>query len=259
MNILKLIKLIVFMPSIILAIASDYIDSERININSSGTVQIMVQGQMISPLSEPKTVVWRDNDGNFAANLITANLNGNAATANRFTGVLVGDVTGTQDETTIETVAGQTAISVASAAIMLEMASTEAEADAVVIRDSNGGASFNNLVATKLILLENLCQQAMQSVVPVQHGQCVVAQNKSILILKHTQDINNYTIVFPTNPQNGQTFTIILGVAHRIVFTNSCLPDSKIINPITQLDTNCTAVTYLYSMTDQAWCRSARG
>lgn len=52
----------------------------------------------------PNTIVKRDGSGNFAANIITANLTGlasNATTAVNFSGNLSGDVTGTQSATAI--------------------------------------------------------------------------------------------------------------------------------------------------------------
>ncbi len=58
----------------------------------------------------PNTIVLRDGSGNFSAGTITANLTGNATTSNttttavNFTGLLVGDVTGTQGATVVSLV-----------------------------------------------------------------------------------------------------------------------------------------------------------
>ena len=60
-------------------------------------------------LNTPSTLVLRDSSGNFAANIITANLNGNAntaTTATNFSGSLLGDVTGTQTATTVAKIQG---------------------------------------------------------------------------------------------------------------------------------------------------------
>jgi trimeric autotransporter adhesin len=52
------------------------------------------------------TLVERDASGNFAANIITASLNGNAATSINFTGSLSGDITGTQNATVVQKIQG---------------------------------------------------------------------------------------------------------------------------------------------------------
>jgi hypothetical protein len=52
------------------------------------------------------TLVERDASGNFSANIITASLNGNAATSTNFTGSLSGDVSGTQTATSVNKIQG---------------------------------------------------------------------------------------------------------------------------------------------------------
>lgn len=70
----------------------------------------------------PNTIVKRDPSGSFSAGTITANLvgnvTGNATTANSaqsFTGMLAGDVNGTQDATIVSSVGGVSAANIAAA------------------------------------------------------------------------------------------------------------------------------------------------
>ena len=95
-------------------------------------------------------IVQRDGSGNFAAGMITASLNGNAATAtsatsattattaNNFSGSLAGDVTGTQSATTVAAVGGQTAGNIAAGANAANNATSANTASRIVQRDNSG-------------------------------------------------------------------------------------------------------------------------
>ena len=68
------IKLVVLL-GVFLKLHSSDVDllalSEGININSSGTVQITVQANVVSSANLANSVVGRDDSGSFAANMIT--------------------------------------------------------------------------------------------------------------------------------------------------------------------------------------------
>jgi len=98
--------------------------------------------------------VLRDASGNFAANVITASLNGNATTATtattatNFTGSLVGDVTGTQGATVVSTVGGQTAANVAAGTVLANGATSANTANAIVRRDGSGNFSAGTITGS---------------------------------------------------------------------------------------------------------------
>lgn len=97
-----------------------------------------------TPISMSNSVVLRDASGNFAANVITASINGNATSAitavssTNFTGSLSGDVGGTQRATVVNAVGGQTASSVALATIAANAATNSNTPNTIVLRDSSG-------------------------------------------------------------------------------------------------------------------------
>ncbi len=95
-------------------------------------------------------LVARDGSGNFSAGTITANLTGtasNAASAVSFTGPLSGDVTGTQGATSVATVGGVTATSVASGATLANSAVSTNTASTLVKRDASGNFSAGTITA----------------------------------------------------------------------------------------------------------------
>jgi hypothetical protein len=105
----------------------------------------------------PNTIVTRDGSGNFSANIITASLNGNAATATSagsattavsFTGPLLGDVTGTQDATVVSYVDSYTAAQVGISVAMTQAATALNTASTLVKRDASGNFSANVISAS---------------------------------------------------------------------------------------------------------------
>ncbi|MCL5436355.1 MAG: hypothetical protein M1549_00555, partial [Candidatus Dependentiae bacterium] len=98
----------------------------------------------------PASIVERDTNGNFTANVITASLNGNAATATSagsFSGQLSGDVTGTQTATTVAKVGGQSATSVANGVIAANAATSLGTANTIVKRDGFGNFAAGTITA----------------------------------------------------------------------------------------------------------------
>jgi hypothetical protein len=105
------------------------------------------------------TIVARDNSGNFAANIITASLLGNATTATtagNFTGELIGDVTGTQSNTSVIRVGGATGVTsdqINTGVIAANSATEDNTPNTIIKRDDSGyftanmtgAASFNVL------------------------------------------------------------------------------------------------------------------
>jgi hypothetical protein len=95
-------------------------------------------GNSATSANTPNTIVMRDGSGNFAAGTITGTLAGNATTATSFTGVLAGDVSGTQGLTAVNAVGGVTAANVASGANLANAATTANTPNTIVKRDASG-------------------------------------------------------------------------------------------------------------------------
>jgi hypothetical protein len=97
--------------------------------------------------------VKRDASGNFSAGMITADLNGNAATATlttnaiNFTGSMVGDVTGLMGATVVADVGGQTAANVASGTVLSNAATNLNTASTIVKRNASGNFSAGTITA----------------------------------------------------------------------------------------------------------------
>jgi hypothetical protein len=73
--------------------------------------------------------------------------NGNATTANNFSGSLSGNVTGTQSATVVSTVGGQTAANVASGASAANAATSANTASTIVKRDASGNFTASTITA----------------------------------------------------------------------------------------------------------------
>jgi len=98
----------------------------------------------------PSTLVFRDASGNFAANIITASLSGNADTATTaidFSGSLVGDVSGTQSATVVDTVGGSSAADIHTAELAANAATNTNTASTIVKRDALGDFSAGTITA----------------------------------------------------------------------------------------------------------------
>ena len=107
----------------------------------------------------PSTIVARDGSGNFSANIITANLNGNATsattaintefayTATNFSGSLSGDVIGTQNATVVNMVGGQSATNIAAATIAANAATNTNTPNTIVERDASGNFIASTITA----------------------------------------------------------------------------------------------------------------
>lgn len=79
--------------------AANISDTKLDTISTSG--KVANSATTGAELAFPDTLVLRNAFGNFSANIITASINGNAATSTNFTGSLSGEVTGTQSATVI--------------------------------------------------------------------------------------------------------------------------------------------------------------
>lgn len=133
-------------------IASNTIpDSKLQQLTTAGKVANSATSAVSS--NTASTIVSRDGSGNFAAGVITASLNGNAATATTaassgsFSGALAGDVTGTQGATVVATVGGQTAANVASATVLANAATNLNTASTIVRRDASGNFTAGTITA----------------------------------------------------------------------------------------------------------------
>jgi len=97
-----------------------------------------------TPANTFSEIVRRDSSGNFVASTITANLNGNAATATssltsvNWSGSLGGDVNGTQSTTVVISVGGSSAANIHAAEILANAATSANTGNQIVRRDASG-------------------------------------------------------------------------------------------------------------------------
>ncbi|MCP4504012.1 MAG: hypothetical protein GY822_29155, partial [Deltaproteobacteria bacterium] len=108
------------------------------------------------------TIVKRDASGDFSANMITSNvtgaLTGNADTATSatsFSGALVGDVTGNQGATVVDTVGGKTDTEVATSVDDTIAATNAATVSTIVKRDGSGNFIANQIDANSAMRLKD--------------------------------------------------------------------------------------------------------
>jgi hypothetical protein len=129
--------------------AAAIVDTKLATISTAG--KVANSATTASSANIPNTIVLRDGSGNFSANIITADLNGNATTATtatsatNFTGSLVGDVTGTQNATVVSSVGGQTAANVAAATVLANAATSVNTPNTIVLRDGSGNFTTNEI------------------------------------------------------------------------------------------------------------------
>jgi hypothetical protein len=119
--------------------------------------------------------------------------------------------------------------------------------------------------AAKLIVSNGLCNQAIQAAIPANNTTVTAATTTSLLLLKPTSTVNNnFTIVFPASPTNGQYFTIILGTNFNVTLVNNG-NGAAVVNGITVLthassgSSGSPSVTYVYYAPDATWYRERRG
>ncbi len=123
-------------------------DSKLATITSAGKIANSATTAASSNIAN--ALVARDSSGDFTAGTITATLNGNALSATNaanFAGTLTGDVTGTQSATVVNTVGGQTAATLATAALLANAATNNNTASTIVKRDSNGNFIAGTITA----------------------------------------------------------------------------------------------------------------
>jgi len=84
---------------------------------------------------------------NLTANTVTASLNGNATSATNFTGLLAGDVTGPQNNTSVEKIGTQTAAYIEAGATAANTATDANTANKIVKRDASGDFNAGTITA----------------------------------------------------------------------------------------------------------------
>jgi hypothetical protein len=111
---------------------------------------VVTLGSSATSANTASAIVARDASGNFTAGIITAALNGNANTATdatNFTGMLVGDVTGTQSATVVSSLGGLSAANIASGVALANNATAANTAGTFVKRDASGNFSAGTMTA----------------------------------------------------------------------------------------------------------------
>jgi hypothetical protein len=110
----------------------------------SGTLPVS-QVSGVVPLAQLPAAVMTNGETGIT---LGGTFNGNATTANNFSGSLSGDVTGTQSATVVSTVGGSTAVNVHAAEQLANAATSAATPNAIVKRDATGSFSATNITLT---------------------------------------------------------------------------------------------------------------
>jgi hypothetical protein len=145
------------------------------------------------------TIVLRDNNGDFAAGNITANLIGNASTATtaitatsatsattatNFTGPLSGDVIGDQDATEVILVGGAAAVDIATATTSVLAATANNTTDTLVLRDGSGNAAFNMISISAAVTNAN--DVATKEYVDMAAGAGITINDQGAIVVSNT-------------------------------------------------------------------------
>ncbi len=221
----------------------------------------------ISSSNIANDIVVRDSLGNFAATTITANLTGSASSnvaksGDTMTGTLTHSAGSAANPPVQFSGSTNTGISAATANTL--------SFDANGVEQMSISSSAIDTIAP-LIVKNIMCNQAIQVAAPASSGTVTTLSSTSTLLLIHTANRTNVTIVFPPNPTNGQFFTIMLGTSNSITLINTGgTGGATIINGITGLNpassptaaANGNAITYIYfatsGTTSNAWYRFSR-
>jgi hypothetical protein len=217
-----------------------------------------------SSMATPNAIVTRDPSGNFTANTITASLTGNASMNVLKAGdIMNGNLTipaGTASNPSLN-FAGSTNTGI-SAGTGNTLSLSTLGIERIKINETN------TIITTPCIITNKVCFQAIQSITPTTNGSVICNSTTTILLLKHSSNITNFTVRFPPNPANGQLFTILLGTTNTITLNNvGGTGGASIVNQITGLNpsagpnstANGCSVTYFYSSAANTWYRLHRG
>jgi len=124
------------------------VDTKLATISTAGKVEN--SATTATNVNTANKIVARDASGNFSAGTITANLSGNATTAGtatNFSGSLIGDASGTQGATVVDSVGGESSVNVASATVAANAATNDNTAGTIVRRDGSGNFSASTITA----------------------------------------------------------------------------------------------------------------
>ena len=117
----------------------------------SGNVALRNGTNVFSGSNTFANVVVATNGNNLWKGTLTGSLIGVASSAGSFTGVLAGDVTGTQGATVVALVGGQTAANVAAGTTAANGAASANTPNGIVKRDAAGGFAAGTLAGTNFI------------------------------------------------------------------------------------------------------------
>jgi len=215
-------------------------------------------------LNTANTIVRRDASGNFSAGTITAALIGAASLNVLKSGdVMTGALELPAGTSTVPSLrftgSTTTGLSAATANVLsfITNGQTQATVDATTFK-----------ITPTLIASAAFATSAIVTVVPTVGGSTTVANTTAILLLKPAANVGGagFTVNFPSTPQNGQYFTIMLGTAFSVILVNSGGANT-IFGGITTLNTaqptsgtvGGSSVSYIYSSTDTTWYRFRRG
>ena len=211
-------------------------------------------------INTANAIVRRDASGDFSAGTITANLIGNVTGSSSLNVLKSGD-----------TMTGALVLPAGTAASpsLRFTGSTNTGLSAPVANtislDANGIEQMTvstTAVTTisKLVRSNVTCDQAILALTPSNGGTATALVNTSILLFTGGGTVNNFTIVFPPTPTNGQYFTILLARTTAMTGIVNNGNGASVVNGVTSLSTTTftaltggTAVVYLYYSTNNTW------
>lgn len=145
----------------------------------------MLSTAAYTPFLNLPSVVIRDFNGNFSANIIDANLSGSAAA---FSGLLAGDVAGNQTATQVLQVGGRTAASIASAVDTVAGSTNLGLVNKIVMRDGYGDFTARIVTADLLGNARTASHAVTSDLIGSTNEQQLIAGINTIA--QHTTAIN---------------------------------------------------------------------
>lgn len=218
---------------------------EQIKINAAGILSIASLTQA--------GVLHSDESGNISSSLIVdADIADATISNDKFTTVTSLNIPG---NIVVRDISGNFAanmISLGGVVVNPMDAATKAYVDAAIAFNINSNFSTEEYT------------------VPADNQVYNVAPTTSILLLSTDEDRENFTIIFPVSPVNGQFFTVLMVSDHTIEIINDGNINNgnpaNIVNGVTSLDINTApttsaggaGVTYVYLTSTNSWYRYSR-
>jgi hypothetical protein len=252
--------------------------------NQSSTVVIGVGGQLAAQIAAAvqtvqsatasnvsSTLILRDEQGDFAARIIAADLQGNAATATHaqcadqatqastFTEPLAGDVVGNQNSTVVIGVGGQLAAQIAAATLVVQSATASNTPNTLIMRDEYGNCAVRMITIYGSVT--NLTDVATKEYVDTLAASTVYTQDYSTTLAGDVVGNQTTTVVATVGGQSAAQVAAATDMVSSATAEN--MPSSLVLRNAqgdfsahiitTDVRGNATTATHAQSA-DQATC-----